>query len=200
MERMARKSIVPNSITYSSLIYGLCKEGKISEAVQILDRMKIQDLKPDAVLYSKVIDGFCEIGKFQEAANFLDEMVLAGITPNRVTWGLHVRVNNRVVQGLCNSSNFNQAYRLYTCLRSRGITVEAGTFESLIQCYCKKGDVHEAARILGEMVVDGCIPEEGTCNAMLAGLWDRRKVREASESLKTKLIGELVTDNPIQTK
>ncbi|KAG6393718.1 hypothetical protein SASPL_144285 [Salvia splendens] len=194
MERMARKGLVPNSITYSSLINGLSKEGKIQEMVQILDRMKLQDLKPDAGLYSKVINGFCEVGKFHEAANFLDEMSLSGITPNRVTWGLHVRIHNRVVQGLCSLSSHSQAFPLYRSLRSRGISVEARTFESLIQFCCKKGDLHEAARVLEEMVVDGCIPGEEIWNGVVVGFWDRRKVREASELLKAKLIDELETD------
>lgn len=189
LERMIRKSLVPNSITYSSLIHGFCREGKISEAVQILDRMKLQDLKPDAGLYSKVVNGFCEINKFQEAVNFLDEMALSGITPNRVTWGLHVRIHNRVVQGLCAAGHHNQAFAVYLSLRSRGISVEIKTFESLIECFCKK-DLHKAARVLDEMVTDGCIPGEETWNAILDGFWDRRKVREAAELLHAKLIDE----------
>ncbi|KAL7129975.1 hypothetical protein ABFS83_13G102900 [Erythranthe nasuta] len=189
LERMTRKSLVPNSITYSSLIHGFCSEGKITEAVRILDRMKLQDLKPDAGLYSKIINGFCEMNKFQEAANFLDEMVLSGITPNRVTWGLHVRVHNRVVQGFCAEGCPNKAFPIYLGLRTRGISVEMKTFESLIHCFCKT-DLHKAARILDEMVVDGCIPDEETWNAIFSGFWDRRKVREAAELLHAKLIDE----------
>ncbi|KAK4410941.1 Homeobox-DDT domain protein RLT1 [Sesamum angolense] len=166
LERMIRKRLVPNSITYSSLIYGFCKEGKLHEAIQILDRMKLQDLKPDAGLYSKIINGFCEINKFREAANFLDEMVLSGITPNRVTWDLHVRVHNRVIQGLCSGGHPNQAFQLYLGLRTRGISVETNTFGSLIHCLCKRGDLHKAGRIMDEMVIDGCIPDVETWTAM----------------------------------
>ncbi|KAG8385510.1 hypothetical protein BUALT_Bualt03G0052800 [Buddleja alternifolia] len=189
-ERMIRKGLIPNSITYSSLIYGLCKEGKIREAVEILDRMKLQDLKPDAGLYSKIVNGFCEMNKYQEAANFLDEMVLSGITPNRVTWGLHVRIHNRVVQGLCDEGHSNQAFQIYLSLRTRGISVETKTFESLVHCFCKRGDLHKAARIMDEMVIDGCIPDEGTWTSMLDGFWDRRKVREAAELSRAKLLNE----------
>ncbi|XP_051125230.1 pentatricopeptide repeat-containing protein At5g46100 [Andrographis paniculata] len=188
-DRMVQKNLLPNFITYSSLIYGLCKEGKIHEAVQILDRMKLQDLKPDAGLYSKIIIGFCEINKFQKAANFLDEMVLSGITPNRVTWGLHVCIHNRVIQGLCSEGHPNQAFQLYLSLRSRGISVEAKTFESLIHCFCKK-DLYKAVRIVEEMVTDRCIPDVTTWNSLLDGFWDRKKVREAAELLHSKLMDE----------
>ncbi|KAL3820425.1 hypothetical protein ACJIZ3_006330 [Penstemon smallii] len=190
LERMVKKGLVPNSITYSSLIHGVCKEGKISEAVQILDKMKLQDLKPDAGLYSKIVNGYCEMRKFQEAANFLDEMILSGITPNRVTWGLHVRTNNRVVQGLCDEGHPTQGFQLYLSLRSRGISVETKTYESLVRCFSKRGDLHKAARIVDEMVIDGIVPDEGTWNAVFDGFWDRKKVREAAELLHAKLIDE----------
>ncbi|KAL0305701.1 UNVERIFIED_CONTAM: Pentatricopeptide repeat-containing protein [Sesamum radiatum] len=197
LERMIRKRLVPNSITYSSLIYGFCKEGRLHEAIQILDRMKLQDLKPDAGLYSKIINGLCEISKFQEAANFLDEMVLSGITPNRVTWGLHVRIHNRVIQGLCSEGHPNQAFQLYLGLRTRGISVETNTFGSLIHCFCKRGDLHKAGRIMDEMVIDGCIPDVETWNVMLDGFWDRKKVREAAGLMLAKLMDEFQNTAPI---
>lgn len=185
-DRMISGKLVPNSITYSALIFGLCKDGKISEAVQILNRMKLQDLKPGAGLYSKVINGFCEINKFIEASNFLDEFVLSGIAPKHLTWGLH----DRVIQGLCSENHPNRAFPLYLSLRNRGISVEMKTFECLIQCFCKSRDMHKASRILDEMVIDGCIPEEGTWNVMLNGFLDREKVKEAAEELQDKLISE----------
>ncbi|MED6201744.1 hypothetical protein PIB30_098125, partial [Stylosanthes scabra] len=127
---MPNRGCQPDSYTYGTLINGLCKLGKISqakglfdemeqkeyapsvvsytngkhrEAVDVLDRMRLQGLKPSAGLYGKIIRGFCAECSYQEAANFIDEMVLGGIKPSRVTWSLHVRMHNMVIQGLCNS-------------------------------------------------------------------------------------------------
>ncbi|CAL5411286.1 unnamed protein product [Camellia sinensis] len=190
LEIMVSKRHKPNMITYSTLIHGLCKEGKLREALEILDRMKLQGLKPDAGLYWKIINGFCDIHKFKEAANFLDEMVLEGISPNRVTWSLHVKIHNAVVQGLLIETDPNRAFHLYVSMRARGLSVEAKTFESLVDCFCKKGDIHKAARIVDEMVLDGCIPNEGTWIAMVSGFWDRRKVREAAKLVHIELMDE----------
>ncbi|KAI8525559.1 hypothetical protein RHMOL_Rhmol13G0239800 [Rhododendron molle] len=188
LEIMLSKRHKPNMVTYSTLIHGLCKEGKLREALEILDRMKLQGLKPDAGLYSKIIIGFCDVHKFQKAANFLDEMVLEGISPNRLTWSLHVRIHNTVVQGLLSEIDPNRAFQLYLSMRTRGLSVEAKTFDSLVHCFCKKGDLHKAARIFEEMVVDGCIPDEGTWTAIVSGFWDRKKVREAAESIQIEVI------------
>lgn len=192
LEMMVRKRHKPNMVTYSTLINGLCKEGKLAEAVETLDRMKIQGLKPDAGLYGKIINGFCNIRKFQEAATYLDEMVLGQILPNRVTWSLHVKLNNMVVQGLCTNGNLNRAFQLYIGMRTRGISIDAGTFDSLVKCFCKKGDLHKAARIFDEMVLDGCVPDHGIWSAVVGGFWDRRKVREAFESIVVELMNEFV--------
>lgn len=192
LEMMVRKRHKPNMVTYSTLINGLCKEGKLAEAVETLDRMKLQGLKPDAGLYGKIINGFCNIRKFQEAATYLDEMVLGQISPNRVTWSLHVKLNNMVVQGLCTNGNLNRAFQLYIGMRTRGISIDAGTFDSLVKCFCKKGDLHKAARIFDEMVLDGCVPDHGIWSAVVGGFWDRRKVREAFESIVVELMNEFV--------
>ncbi|KAF4386299.1 hypothetical protein G4B88_003516 [Cannabis sativa] len=175
MHKMISEGHSPNMVTYSSLIYGLCKEGKLQESLEILDRMKLQGLKPDAGQYGKVIIGFCDINKFQEAANFIDEMVLDGITPNRITWSLHVRIHNIVVQGLCTTNNIDRAFQLYLSLRTRGITVDTRTFDTLVEMFCMKGDLHKAARIVDEMMLDGCVPNEDTWRSIVDGFWSRRK-------------------------
>ncbi|XWS19641.1 hypothetical protein CRYUN_Cryun31cG0033100 [Craigia yunnanensis] len=146
LEEMKSNGIEPNVFTYSSLMDGLCKYGrsseamelletmgKLQEAVEILDRMKLKGQQPDAGLYEKIISGFCDINKFQEAANFLDEMVLGRTLPNRLTWSLHVRIYNMVVQGLCTKSDLSRAFQLYLTMRTRGISVETGTFETLMK-------------------------------------------------------------------
>ncbi|KAL3577033.1 hypothetical protein D5086_022316 [Populus alba] len=119
-------------------------------------------------------------------------MVLGQISPNRVTWSLHVKLNNMVVQGLCTNGNLDRAFQLYLGMRTRGISVDAGTFDSLVKCFCKKGDLHKAARIFDEMVLDGCVPDHGIWSAVVGGFWDRRKVREAFESIVVELMNEFV--------
>ncbi|KAL0397444.1 UNVERIFIED_CONTAM: Pentatricopeptide repeat-containing protein [Sesamum calycinum] len=149
LERMIRKRLVPNSIIYSSLIYGFCKEGKLHEAIQILDHMKLQYLKPDAGLYSKITNGFCEINKFWEAANFLDEMVLSGITPNRLTWDLHVRVHNRVIQG-----DLHKAGRIMNEMVIDGCIPDVETWNAMLDAFWDRKKVREAAELLLAKLMD----------------------------------------------
>ncbi|CAD5334096.1 unnamed protein product [Arabidopsis thaliana] len=175
----------PNMVTYTTLITGLCKEQKIQEAVELLDRMNLQGLKPDAGLYGKVISGFCAISKFREAANFLDEMILGGITPNRLTWNIHVKTSNEVVRGLC--ANYpSRAFTLYLSMRSRGISVEVETLESLVKCLCKKGEFQKAVQLVDEIVTDGCIPSKGTWKLLI-----EHHLAERGKPIPWRVVGNL---------
>ena len=190
LDLMVSKRHKPNNITYSTLLHRFCEEGKLQEALKILDRMKLQGMKPDAGLYGKVISSVCNICKFQEAANFLDEMVLGGVSPNRLTWSLHVRIHNAVVQGLCSSGDSNRACHL--SMHTRGISIDMKTFDTVVKCSCKKGDLHTAYQIVDEMVLDGCVPDEGIWSSILDGFWNCKKVCEPAELLQAELMSEMV--------
>lgn len=183
LDMMVRKRLRPNMITYSTLIHGLCKEGKVYEALETLDRMKLQGLKPDAGLYGKIIAGFCDKCKFQEAANSLDEMILEGISPNRLTWSIHVRIHNAVVQGLASHGEINRAYQLYLSMRARGISIDASTFSTLVRYFFRKGDIDKAAQVFEEMMGDGCALDEETWKAVVEGFVHWEKGKEAADLL-----------------
>ncbi|KAL5096750.1 hypothetical protein RYX36_001077 [Vicia faba] len=183
---MPNRGCQPDSYTYGTLINGLCKLGKINQAKELLVEME------EKGMYGRVISGLCATSSYQEAANFIDEMVLGGISPNRASWSFHVRMHNMVVQGLCNNIDPPRAFQLYLSMRTRGISVEIDTFDCLIKCFCKRGDQHKAARILDEMILDGCIPDEGIWNVLMCGLWDRKKVRKATELLLAELKQKVV--------
>jgi len=47
---MIQRGIAPNTITYSSLIDGFCKENRLDEANQMLDLMVTKGCDPDDIL------------------------------------------------------------------------------------------------------------------------------------------------------
>ncbi|XP_026448434.1 pentatricopeptide repeat-containing protein At5g46100-like isoform X2 [Papaver somniferum] len=191
LANMIAKCLTPNVITYSSLINGLLKEGKLQEAVEILDRMKLQGLRPNVGLYGNLVTCLCECSKFREAANFLDEMVLGKVSPGCVTWSLHIKMHNMVVQGLC-EKDLGRAFQVYLSMRTRGILRNQSTYSSLVACFCSTGDAQKAYRVIHEMVLDGFVPDEVTWNAIVSGFLCRKKVHEAAELVQLELVGEFL--------
>jgi pentatricopeptide repeat protein len=54
-------------ISFASVIKAFCKNGKIPEAVAILDDMIYKDVVPNAHVYNSIIDAYIESGDFEQA-------------------------------------------------------------------------------------------------------------------------------------
>ncbi|OAY66629.1 Pentatricopeptide repeat-containing protein [Ananas comosus] len=180
LDQMVKERCLPNAITYSSVVDGLCKEGRLGEATDVFDRMRLQGKKPDAGLYGKLIAGLCDSGRAKEGANYLDEMILSGVSPNRVTWSLHVRINNTVVAGLCAKNELGRAFQVYQSMRTRGISIEPKTFHLLVVCFCNKSDVDKAARVVCEMLGERASLVSRTCGMRHIVMGQKRPFAEAS--------------------
>ncbi|KAK8642096.1 hypothetical protein V6N13_011458 [Hibiscus sabdariffa] len=70
-----------------------------------------------------------------------------------------------------------------------------------MQSLCKNGDLLKAARVVDEMVIDGCTPNEGAWSMLLGAFWDQRMVQEAVELFQVEMISEFAeADIGIQDK
>ncbi|KAL6981084.1 hypothetical protein U1Q18_022715, partial [Sarracenia purpurea var. burkii] len=59
---MRRRGILPTSVTYGSLIHGLCNVCYVDAAKQLLDKMRKEELFVDVVCYTALIGGYCKLG------------------------------------------------------------------------------------------------------------------------------------------
>ncbi|CAA2983547.1 Hypothetical predicted protein [Olea europaea subsp. europaea] len=68
MDEMKRKEMLscneqPNKITYTVIIDGYCKLGRIKEAFELLSEMIGNGVDPDPVTYITLANVFCKEGK-----------------------------------------------------------------------------------------------------------------------------------------
>ncbi|XP_059277864.1 putative pentatricopeptide repeat-containing protein At1g53330 [Lycium ferocissimum] len=78
IDEMEGKGCKPDVISCNVIIRGLCDDGKLREASELLDDMPRRRCKPDVVSYRIYLDGLCKAMKFKEAAVILHEMVFKG--------------------------------------------------------------------------------------------------------------------------
>ena len=60
-------SISPNSVTYNSIINGLCKLGKFAFSEEMHNDMIKAGVEPDVRTYATLIDGYAQRGCLEEA-------------------------------------------------------------------------------------------------------------------------------------
>ena len=92
---MHHKNLVPDTITYSSLIDGLCKSGRISYVQDLLNEMHASGQCHDIFTFNILLEGLCKSQHLDEAIELFQKIVGKGICPNVVTYTI-------LIDGLCN--------------------------------------------------------------------------------------------------
>ena len=79
---MVKQECSPNVYTYSALIYGLCREGRLEEAEMLIGKMKEKGLNPNQVTYTSLIDVNIKLGRMDHAFDLLSKMFDEGFQPS----------------------------------------------------------------------------------------------------------------------
>ncbi len=83
---MSQRGIHPDLFTYTTLIKGLCLEGRIGDARVVFSLMESYGMECDVVTYSTLIDGYCKAGMLEDAQLLFLEMNTKGCFPDVVTF------------------------------------------------------------------------------------------------------------------
>ena len=71
---------------YNCLISAMCKDQKIEEVMEIVEKMKRDGCKPDTFNFNSLIYVLCKAGKMDEAFQLYENFLLEGVTANSVTY------------------------------------------------------------------------------------------------------------------
>ena len=75
---MCEKACVADTTTYGVLVHGLCKNGYLNKALQILKEAENARADLEAFAYSSTINGLCREGVLDEAARLVGKMDKCG--------------------------------------------------------------------------------------------------------------------------
>jgi pentatricopeptide repeat protein len=83
-KEMVTERIVPNIITYNSMIKAYALNGKVYKTEELLDRMAKQGIKPSLISLTTIIKAYTLRGQSQKSVELLGRMLEAGIKPDRI--------------------------------------------------------------------------------------------------------------------
>lgn len=81
-ERMLASGVQPNVYTYTVLVKGLAKDGKVKEAGRFMVEMMGKGMAPNAETYVSVFEACVREGKVEEGRGLLEEMKSKGFVPD----------------------------------------------------------------------------------------------------------------------
>ncbi|CAN8293690.1 unnamed protein product [Cochlearia groenlandica] len=177
LKEMLSKGFELNSvIPCSVMLSGLCKTGRINEALSLFCDMRANGIRADLVAYSIVIHGLCRLGEFDMAVWLYNEMCSKRIVPNSRTHGA-------MLLGLCQKGMLLEARTVLNSLISNGCAIDIILYNIVIDGYAKFGCIDEALELFRLVIDSGLTPTLATFNSLIHGYCKNRNITEARKIL-----------------
>ncbi|XP_041991645.1 pentatricopeptide repeat-containing protein At1g10910, chloroplastic-like isoform X1 [Salvia splendens] len=171
--QMKQAGLIPDIITYSTLLSGCAKvKGGYSKAMELVHEMKSRGLSMDDVLYGTLISVCASNNQCDEAEKYFDEMKSEGNLPN--VFHYSSLLNAYAIDG-----NYRKADKVIQDMRSAGLTLNKVILTTLLKVYVRAGLFEKSRELLDELQALGYAEDEMPYCLLMDGLAKSGKLVEA---------------------
>ncbi|KAK9933323.1 hypothetical protein M0R45_020524 [Rubus argutus] len=175
--KAGKTSNVMEILEQSALISSHCKEDRMEEALSLFEMMTRKGIQPDVVTFTCLISAFCKSGKWEEAVQIFKNMIECGTLPNVCTF-------NAILDALCKEGKTSEALSLMEEMIHGGVKPDISTYNSLINGLCHSGQWRETTRLFDEMVGLGILPDTITLTALFDAFCKEGMTEEAHKAFE----------------
>ncbi|CAN1161219.1 Pentatricopeptide repeat-containing protein At1g09900 [Linum perenne] len=161
---MRSRGFEPDEFTCSIVVSGMCRLGRLDEAIKLVSSMN-----PCVVSYNTVLNELCNSRRLTDAENLFKDMPCS---PSEATFRILIR-------SLCRKSSSDRAMELLESMPRYGCIPDACHYNLVIHCLCKEKKMGKAIEYIEVMTSRGCSPTTAIFNTMLAAFWRDGKVDAA---------------------
>ncbi|XLS79330.1 hypothetical protein HN51_063555 [Arachis hypogaea] len=175
-----------NVNTFNLVIYALCKECRLVEAISVLYKMMKGEIFPSVVSFNIIIDAACKISNLEE---MLRKMVKIGIEPS-------VRTYATLIDGYARWGSLEEALRL--CIEEASLLLadmidkhicpDHYSYAILTKGLCRKGYLTEALKLHSQILEHNLIQDSFFHNILLNHICKRKNMAVAKQ-----LLGSMIT-------
>ena len=148
LERMIRKGLKPNTITYNSLIDACSKAPDVQRAEYWFGQMSANGFPPDVISFSSMINSCAQCGMAAAAERWLSKMEDQGVKPNVYSFNAAINAQVKAKQ-LLDPVGWLRRMRDADC---RPTVV---TYTTLCQPSAKSGDYRTVELLMAMLASDG---------------------------------------------
>jgi pentatricopeptide repeat protein len=136
--------IRPTVRTYTALLRGYVKEGRLKESFDLVEEMvstsggRVEAL-PNVITYTTLIDGCVRKGKLGVARKVVEWMQRQGVAPNTVTY-------NTLLRGAAQARDLGAGMELWKEMEEKGVDADVVTYNTMMDLCIKCDQVSEAFR------------------------------------------------------
>ena len=155
-------------VSWSALIAGYARQGRVSEAKGVFDEMRNRGTEPNLVSWNGLIAGFNQSGCYSESVLMFQKMYLQGFKPD----GTSI---SSVLPAVGDLEDLNMGVQIHGCVIKEGINSDKCVVSALIDMFGKCACNSKISRVFEEMEQ----LDIGACNALVTGLSRNGLVDEA---------------------
>ena len=164
-----------NLIDYSTVSDAFAKQGKPSQAAEVLEKAKLGD-EQSFELATRLVTCHARASNISAATKCLENMRAAGLE-------LDLVAQNAVINALCKTKQLKEArLQLHGMMQSK-LEVDALSFTPIVQLCATSGHVQDALAWLEAMRTRAIVPDNASYSVVLNACADARSVTAVFQSL-----------------
>ncbi|KAG2404924.1 Pentatricopeptide repeat-containing protein [Vigna angularis] len=148
-KKMVEHGCKPNVNTYSKLITGLCRVGRLNVALKLLNDLQEGGMSPSELIYNELLRCCCELKLYEEALSLLYDM-------NKNGHLAHLESYKLLICGLCDEGKKAMAESVFHTLLCCQYNYDEVAWKVLIDGLLKNGYNDECSMFLKSMEKKGC--------------------------------------------
>ena len=161
--RKGEDSLVPDVITYSTIIKGLCKSQQFGKALKLYQEMKAKEMMLDEMVFNSLLDGCVKHkGTHNVAMELIEDMNLYNIPRSKYTYSILIKLYMK-------ERNITKVLEIYEEMKSRNIIPGVVVYTCLLQACIRAKIISKAIQIFEDMRMQGIVPDQVAYNTMVNG-------------------------------
>lgn len=153
-EQMKRGGLIPDIVTYSTLLAGCARfKGGYSKAMQLVQELTYNGLQMDGIIYGTLISVCASNHECEEAERYFNQMKCEGHTPNVFHY-------SSLLNAYSVGGNYIKAEGLIQEMKSIGIVLNKVILTTLLKVYVKGGLYEKSRELLNELEAMGYAEDE----------------------------------------
>ncbi|TXG47706.1 hypothetical protein EZV62_027000 [Acer yangbiense] len=168
---MRHKNFMPDEYTYNIPIDGLCKNGCITKAIEILHTLKKGKFNLTIESYNCLLDGLCKTWRLELAWMHFHKLSQEGLEPNVITYTI-------MINGLCKYGKPEEANGLSSNMEDMGCAPNVFTYNTLMWGFLQNSRTTKVVELLQKMAEGNLMPDACTTSIVMNLLVKHEKYRE----------------------
>ncbi|PQM38645.1 pentatricopeptide repeat-containing protein [Prunus yedoensis var. nudiflora] len=143
---MKERECKADTVTFNVILGGLCREGRIEDALEMLEKLPYEGVYLNKASYRIVLNFLCQKGELNKATQLLGLMMGRGFVP-------HYATSNDLLVRLSEAGMAENAVMALSRLVEMGFKPQPDSWALLVESICRERKLLSAFELLDELVV-----------------------------------------------